>query len=59
MTIDKAIQLAIKYGRQAILLALLVLIGTVILRQFGVSLPLKSPDPITLAYMAGAYWLTK
>lgn len=59
MTIDTAVAQAIKYGRQAILVALLVLLAAVILQRFGVRLPISTPDHVTLAYLAGAYWLTK
>lgn len=59
MTIDTAVAHAIKYGRQIILVALLVLLAAVILQRFGVRLPISTPGHIELAYLAGVYWLTK
>lgn len=59
VTIDKLLQLVTKYARQCILLALLLLLVIVILRQLGVILPIRSIGHIELAYLCGAYWLTK
>jgi len=59
VTIDNLIQNAIKYARQGILIALLLLLAVVILRQLGVILPIRAIGHVELAYMAGVYWLTK
>ena len=59
VTIDKLLQLITKYARQFILIALLLLFVAVILRQLGVILPIRSIGHVELAYLAGAYWLTK
>ena len=53
------IDVAIGITRRCILVTLLALLAATILRHFGVSLPLRSPDHVTLAYLAGIYWLTK
>lgn len=45
--------------RTAIALMLLVSLAATLLRSFGISLPIRSPDHVTLAYLAGAYWLSK
>ena len=59
MTIDNLIAQAIKYLRQAVLITLLALLAVYILRTFGVSLPIRAPGHIELAYLAGAFWLLK
>ena len=59
MTVDRLIAQIVKYGRQGILIALLLLLALAIVKFFGISLPIRTPDHITLAYLAGAYWLTK
>jgi len=59
MTIDKFLQLAVKYLRLGVLVTLLAAIAVVVLAMFGVSLPVRPPGHVELAYLAGAYWLTK
>ncbi len=45
--------------RTAILIMLLVTLAVVLLRSFGISIPLRGLGHIELAYLAGAYWLSK
>ena len=59
MTVDQAISQVTKYARQAILIALLIMLAVILLKQFGVTLPIRSIGHVELAYLAGAYWLTK
>jgi hypothetical protein len=59
VTVDRLLAQIIKYGRQGILIALLFLLAVAILVKLGISLPIRTVDHITLAYLAGAYWLTK
>jgi hypothetical protein len=59
VTVDRLLAQIIKYGRQGILIALLFLLAIAILAKFGDFLPIRTVDHITLAYLAGAYWLTK
>lgn len=59
MTVDRLLAQIIKYGRQGILIALLFVLAVAILAKLGISLPIRTVDHITLAYLAGAYWLTK
>ena len=40
-------------------LALLSVIAAVALKWFGVRLPVATPGGLELAYLAGAYWLTR
>ena len=59
MTADKALGVTVKYLRLAILVALLASLAIIILKQVGVILPIRAFDHVTLAYLAGCYWLTK
>lgn len=59
MTINQAIDQAAAWFRKAILLLLLVCIAAILIRQFGVTLPIRLPGHVELAYLAGAFWLTK
>jgi len=59
VTVDRLLAQIIKYGRQGILIALLFVLAVAILAKLGISLPIRTVDHITLAYLAGAYWLTK
>lgn len=59
MTADQAISQVIKYLRLAVLAAILLLLAVILLRQFGVSVPLRTIGHVELAYLAGVYWLTK
>jgi len=42
-----------------VLAAILLLLAVILLRQFGVSVPLRTIGHVELAYLAGVYWLTK
>ncbi|WP_299477034.1 hypothetical protein [uncultured Paracoccus sp.] len=57
MTIDQAWSHAITWLRRAILIALLALISVWLLARFGVRLPVATPDHVSMAYVAGAFWL--
>ena len=59
MTIDQAVNNAITWLRRAVLAVLLAMLAIILLRNFGVRLPISTPGHIELAYLAGAYWLTK
>lgn len=59
MTVDQAASLTITWLRRAVLVVLLISLAVIILRQYGVTLAIRPFDPITLAYLAGTYWLTK
>jgi hypothetical protein len=59
VTADQAISQVIKYLRLAVLAAILLLLAVILLRQFGVSVPLRTIGHVELAYLAGVYWLTK
>ena len=59
MTIDQAANLAISWMRKAVLVVLLVMLAVILLKAFGVSLPIRPPGHVELAYLAGVYWLTK
>lgn len=50
---------ALGWLRYAILAMLLVSVVVILLRSFGVSIPLRGLGHVELAYLAGAYWLTK
>ncbi len=45
--------------RRVILAMLLASVAIVLLKAFGVVIPIRTLGHIELAYLAGAYWLTK
>lgn len=45
-----------KYG---LALSLMVLLAITIARYFGIVVSIRPPEPLVLAYLAGAYWLLK
>ena len=59
MAADQLISTILKYLKILISVALLAMIAVILLRQFGVVLPIRSMGHVELAYLAGAYWLTK
>ena len=59
VTIERAAQLAVTWCRRIVLLLLLACIAVILLKFFGVRLPISAPGHVELAYLAGAYWLTK
>lgn len=59
MTVDSLIQKVTKYLRQGVLIALLFCVGVVVIKSLGVDIPVRAIDHVALAYLAGAYWLTK
>jgi len=59
VTVDSLIQKVTKYLRQGVLIALLFCVGIVVIKSLGLDIPIRAVDHITLAYLAGAYWLTK
>ena len=59
MNVQAAINQAIGYFRTGILLLILIAIATHLVRSLGVTIPLRVPEPTVLAYIAGAYWLSK
>jgi len=59
MTIDQAVNQAISWLRKAVLVILLASLAVILLKTFGVSLPIRTLGHVELAYLAGSYWLTK
>jgi uncharacterized membrane protein len=59
VTIDSLVAQAIKHMKQGILVALLFVLAVTILKIFGVTIPVRTPGHIELAYLAGSYWLIK
>ena len=59
MTADQAIHTFVKYLRLAILIALSLMLVAIVARQLGIVLPIRTMGHVELAYLAGAYWLTK
>lgn len=59
MTAQQVIAQIIAWLRTAIALLILVSIAAELVRILGVQLPIRSIGHVELAYLAGAYWLTK
>ncbi len=59
MTAQQLASQIIAWLRTAIALLILVSIAAELVRTLGVQLPIRSLGHIELAYLAGAYWLTK
>ena len=59
MTIDQAVNQAISWLRRVVLFVILACLAVTLIKIFGVSIPIRSPGHVELAYLAGAYWLTK
>lgn len=49
----------IAWLRTFILTLVLISVSVILLKAFGVVLPIRTLGHIELAYLAGAYWLTK
>lgn len=45
--------------RYVVALSILALLAITIARYYGIMVPIRPPDPLALAYLAGAYWLLK
>ena len=59
MTADAIVSQITAWLRKAILLLLLVTLAVILVRAFGIVIPIRTLGHIELAYLAGAYWLTK
>jgi hypothetical protein len=59
MTADTVLAEIIRWMRLIALVLLLITLVVVLLRSFGVSIPLRGLGHVELAYLAGAYWLTR
>lgn len=59
MTADSLIAEIVKWLRLTALLLLLVTLVVVLLKTFGIAIPLRGLGHIELCYLAGAYFLTK
>lgn len=59
MTADAIASQITAWLRKAILLLLLITLAVILVRAFGIVIPVKTLGHIELAYLAGAYWLTK
>lgn len=59
MTADAIVSQIIGWLRKAILLLILVTLAVILVRAFGIVIPIRTLGHIELAYLAGAYWLTK
>jgi hypothetical protein len=59
VTIDQAANQIIAWLRKAVLVVLLISLAVILLKTFGVQLPIRTLGHVELAYLAGAYWLTK
>ena len=56
---DTIVSLAIKWSRIVVHVSILVALLAILLKMFGIDLTLRTPNHVALAYIAGAYWLTK
>lgn len=59
MTAEAIVSQITAWLRKAILLLILITLAVILLKAFGVAIPLRTLGHIELAYLAGAYWLTK
>lgn len=59
MTADAIVSQITGWLRKAILLLILVTLAVILLKAFGIVIPLRTLGHIELADLAGAYWLTK
>ncbi len=59
MTANQVIIEIIGWLRKAITLMILALVVAVMARGLGFQIPLNMPNYTDMAYLAGAYWLTK
>lgn len=59
MTVEQVWSHITTWLHRIISLALLLIIAGWLLTRFGVRLPIPAIDHVALAYVAGAYWLTR
>jgi hypothetical protein len=59
VTADTVIAEIVRWLRLVALLLLLITLAVILARSFGIMIPLKTLGHIELAYLAGAYYLTK
>ena len=59
MTADAVLAEIVKWLRLVALLLLLITIVVVLLKTFGVAVPLRGLGHVERCYLAGAYWLTR
>jgi hypothetical protein len=59
LTAQQIASQVISWLRTAVALLILASIAAELARVLGIQIPLRSPGHIELAYLAGAYWLTK
>lgn len=56
---EQVISRTLVWFRYVVVLSLLVLLAITIARYFGIMMPIRPPEPLVLAYLAGVYWLLK
>lgn len=49
----------ISWLKIAIVMMILVSLAAILLRAFGITIPLRTIGHIEIAYLAGAYWLVR
>ena len=59
MTARALIDEIVYWLKTAILIMLLIVLAVTVLRAFGIAIPFRGIGHVELAYLAGAYWLTK
>lgn len=59
MSIDQAYSLAMTWISRIINTGLALIILAIVARYFGARLPIPTPSPTELAYLAGAWWLSR
>lgn len=59
MTFNDAVAQTFAALRLAVLFMILVSLAVILVRAFGVVIPIRTLGHIELAYIAGAYYLTK
>ena len=59
MTANAVIAQIIDVLRKVALVLILVSLAVILVRAFGIVIPIRTLGHIELAYLAGAFWLTK
>jgi hypothetical protein len=59
VTVDQLVSRATHWLKVVINMAFLVMIAIVLVKAFGVALPVRSLAVQDLTWLAGAYWLTR
>lgn len=59
MNANQIVSQVIAWLKTAIAAMLLLSIAVVLVKMFGVTLPIRTIGHVELAYLAGAYWLTR